>query len=44
VRLHELMNNPGLRASLAARGRARALERYTQKRVAEETVAVYRSL
>jgi glycosyltransferase involved in cell wall biosynthesis len=44
VHLHELMNNPGLRASLAVRGRARALERYTQKRVAQETVAVYRQI
>jgi len=44
ARLRELMSNPALRETLAARGRARVLERYTQKRVAEETVAVYRSL
>jgi glycosyltransferase involved in cell wall biosynthesis len=42
--LRELMSNPALRESLAARGRARALAHYTQKRIAEETVAVYRSL
>ncbi|OGO45057.1 MAG: hypothetical protein A2W37_00810 [Chloroflexi bacterium RBG_16_63_12] len=44
ARLRELMSNPALRESLAARGRARMLAQYTQKRVAEETVAVYRSL
>jgi len=44
ARLRELMSNPALRETLAAQGRARVLERYTQKRVAEETVAVYRSL
>jgi glycosyltransferase involved in cell wall biosynthesis len=44
ARLHELMSNPALCETLAAKGRARVLERYTQKRVAEETVAVYRSL
>jgi len=44
ARLRELMNDPALRESLAARGRARVLERYTQKQIAEATVAVYRSL
>ena len=42
--LRELMNDPALRESLAAQGRARVLERYTQKQIAEATVAVYRSL
>ncbi len=44
ARLRELMTKPELRESLAARGRAHVLAQYTQKRVAEETVAVYRSL
>jgi len=42
--LRELMNNSSLRADLAARGRARVVERYTQKKVAEETVRVYRGM
>ncbi len=39
--LRALRDAPALRADLAARGRARVLARYTQKRVAEETVGVY---
>jgi len=44
ARLRELMNEASLRESLAAKGRARVLERYTQKRVAEETVKMYRMM
>jgi glycosyltransferase involved in cell wall biosynthesis len=44
ARLLELMRQPALRQSLAAQGRARVLAHYTQQRVAQETVAVYRSL
>ncbi|MGH2522307.1 MAG: glycosyltransferase [Anaerolineales bacterium] len=42
--LRELMAKPDLRAALAARGRARVLAHYTQKKIAEQTVAVYRAL
>ena len=44
VRLRELINDSGLRESLAAKGRARVLAQYTQKKIAEQTVEVYRSL
>jgi glycosyltransferase involved in cell wall biosynthesis len=39
--LRSLRDDTALRASLAARGRTRVLERYTQKRVADETISVY---
>ncbi|MDP8921683.1 MAG: glycosyltransferase family 4 protein [Chloroflexota bacterium] len=42
--LARLMTNGVLRGSLAARGRRRALARYTQQRVAEQTAAVYRQM
>jgi glycosyltransferase involved in cell wall biosynthesis len=44
ARLRDLMNGPGLRETLAAKGRARVLEHYTQKKIAEQTVAVYRRM
>ncbi len=44
ARLRELMTKPELRASLAAKGRARVLAQYTQKNIAEQTVGVYRSM
>ena len=42
--LARLQSDAALRAELARRGRQRVLERFTQARVAEETVALYRSL
>ncbi len=42
--LRELLNDVGLRERLGQAGRARALEKFTQKRVAEETVRVYRGM
>jgi glycosyltransferase involved in cell wall biosynthesis len=39
-----LARNPQLRAGLAARGRERVLERFTQARVASQTVAIYQEL
>jgi glycosyltransferase involved in cell wall biosynthesis len=42
--LSELMNDPGLRAQLSQRGRARVLEHYTQQRIATETYDVYQRL
>jgi glycosyltransferase involved in cell wall biosynthesis len=39
--LARLAADPGQRATLAARGRARALARFTQRRIAEATYAVY---
>lgn len=42
--LAQLAAQPALRTDLAARGRARVLERYTMRRVADRTIAVYRSL
>lgn len=43
-RLMRLEANPGLRATLALRGRQRVEEHYSQRRLAEETVTVYRQL
>jgi glycosyltransferase involved in cell wall biosynthesis len=43
-RVLDLLLDPGLRARLSAAGRARVLAHYTQKKIAERTVAVYRSL
>jgi glycosyltransferase involved in cell wall biosynthesis len=42
--LRKLLNDVGLRKNLAAKGRARVLAHYTQKHIADQTVAVYRSL
>jgi glycosyltransferase involved in cell wall biosynthesis len=44
ARVLELQQSRGLRQRLAEKGRARVLAQYTHKRIAEETVAVYRSL
>jgi glycosyltransferase involved in cell wall biosynthesis len=41
--LRALWQDPGLRAGLGARGRARVLERYTQRQIAQATVAVWRA-
>jgi glycosyltransferase involved in cell wall biosynthesis len=41
--LRRLLAEPALRADLGQRGRARVLERYTHRRVAEQTVDVYRA-
>jgi len=43
-RLQALMDDPALWADLARRGRERALARFTQARVATETVEVYREI
>jgi glycosyltransferase involved in cell wall biosynthesis len=40
--LERLMCDPGLRRDLAARGRARVLQHYTQRQIAQATAAVYR--
>ena len=42
--LRRLMADPGLRDELGRRGRARALERFTQASVAQRTVEVYRQV
>ncbi len=42
--LARLIRDPGLRADLGRRGRARVLAHYTQKRVAQETVALYEEI
>jgi glycosyltransferase involved in cell wall biosynthesis len=42
--LHALRDDGALRADLAVRGRARVLERFTQRQVAAETVAVYQAV
>ena len=42
--LRALRDDPALRAGLAGRGRARALNCFTQQRVAEQTAAVYRAV
>lgn len=39
-----LLASPAQRADLAARGRARVLAQYTQKQIAQATVAVYRAM
>lgn len=43
-RLARLAGAPDLRAALAAAGRARVLERFTQAQVAAETASVYRKM
>lgn len=42
--LRRLWQQPGQRAVLAAKGRERVVARYTQRRVAEATIALYHSL
>jgi glycosyltransferase involved in cell wall biosynthesis len=42
--LRSLYDGPGLAACLGAKGRARVLERFTHRRIAEETVKVYRQV
>ena len=42
--LRQLWQQPELRARLAAKGRARVLAHYTQRHVAEATLALYRGL
>jgi glycosyltransferase involved in cell wall biosynthesis len=42
--LNSLLQQPEQRAQLGARGRARVLQGYTQHRVAQATVALYRAL
>ena len=44
TQLARLLESPGLRADLARRGRERALARYTMRRIADQTVEVYRRL
>jgi glycosyltransferase involved in cell wall biosynthesis len=43
-RLREVMSEAGLRERLAREGRERVVARFTQRRVAEETVRVYREM
>lgn len=42
--LRRLIESPGLRHDLAQRGYARVMERYTQERVAQQTIGFYRQL
>jgi len=42
--LARLQRDDDLRRDLAARGRARVLAHFTQKRIAAETVQVYRQM
>jgi glycosyltransferase involved in cell wall biosynthesis len=42
--LHRLQDQPELRRELGRRGRQRVLERFTQKQIAAQTVAVYREM
>ena len=42
--LRRLQRDPALRADLRRRGRARVLARFTQRQIAEDTVAVYRDM
>ncbi len=44
LRLEELISDPRLRSRLGARGRGRVLARFTQRRVAQETAAIYAQL
>jgi glycosyltransferase involved in cell wall biosynthesis len=43
-RLRQLLRSPDLRRDLAARGRQRVLQRFTQAHVAAQTVDVYRTM
>src|SRR5439155_22851925 len=42
--LEQLIGSSGLRADLAKRGRQRVLDRFTHRRIAEDTVAIYRAI
>lgn len=44
VHIQRLMNDPSLRQELSKAGRRRVLSRFTQKKIAEDTVHVYRSI
>lgn len=44
AQLEQLASDASLRRNLAIRGRARALERFTYRRIAEETMQVYREI
>lgn len=44
AQLARLIESPALRADLAQRGRARVLARYAMRRIADQTVEVYRQL
>jgi len=44
LHLSQLMDQPRLCAELARRGRARVIERYTMRQIADQTVEVYRAL
>jgi glycosyltransferase involved in cell wall biosynthesis len=44
ARMARLMHDTALRAELAARGRQRVLERYTQAQIARQTYEVYRQI
>jgi glycosyltransferase involved in cell wall biosynthesis len=43
-KLRSLINDAGLRQSLAEKGRQRVLDRFTQQQVAEQTVAIYQEM
>jgi glycosyltransferase involved in cell wall biosynthesis len=44
ARVRQLLDDPDLYARLAARGRQRVLENYTQERIAQQTFAVYQEM
>ncbi len=44
ARVRQLLNDPQLYATLAARGRQRVLENYTQEQIAQQTFEVYQEM
>ncbi len=44
AQLQRLIDEPALRATLAARGRARVLDHYTHRAIAERHAAIYRAM
>ncbi|HLA43082.1 MAG TPA: glycosyltransferase, partial [Aggregatilineales bacterium] len=44
AQIEQLLKNPELRRKLAQAGRQRILTHFTQKQVAEQTVAVYQDM
>jgi glycosyltransferase involved in cell wall biosynthesis len=42
--LRRLLDNPLLRAQLGAKGRARVLQHFTDRRIAEETIKLYQQV
>ncbi|HEX4714136.1 MAG TPA: glycosyltransferase, partial [Ktedonobacteraceae bacterium] len=44
ARVRQLLDDPDFYARLAARGRQRVLENYTQERIAQQTFAVYQEM